>query len=120
MSFRKATGRKIEVERTPKTLRALLRRHLREEGRRILDLSLPWDITPNAAYRLFYDLKRPLGPQYVDAAIQFLRLDADDANELRIRGAIEAGWQIKLQKQVRNQNAYVQEKASGCRSAFIQ
>lgn len=37
---------------------------------------------------------RPLTPQMVDAAIDMLQLDDFDANELRKRGALEAGWVI--------------------------
>lgn len=93
MAFRPATGRKIKVEKNPKSLRAVMRRHLREEGLRIVDLSPVWDMHNNSTYRRFYD-NRPFPPQYVEAFIQLLQLDNFDAMELRLLGAIEAGWQL--------------------------
>lgn len=47
----------------------------------------------NSAYRRMYET-RPLTPQMVDAAIDMLQLDDFDANELRKRAALEAGWVI--------------------------
>lgn len=94
MSFRPSTGRKITVAKTPVTARDLLRRHLREEGKRIApELAGAWDMHPNSAYRRMYDT-RPFTPQMIDAAVELLRLDDFDANELRKRAAYEAGWQI--------------------------
>lgn len=93
MSARPATGRKITVKKRPITLRDVMRRHLREEGKTIAALSKVWDMHPTSCYRRFYD-KRPYPPQYVDSFIEWLRLDEFDAQELRLLGAIEAGWQI--------------------------
>ena len=96
MAFRQATGRKIEVEKHPKTVRALMRRHLREEGKLIIDLCPIWDMHENSVYRRFYD-KRPYSPQYIESFIEFLKLDEFDATELRLLGAIEAGWKLRPQ-----------------------
>ena len=93
MSYRPSTGRKITVKRNPKTARDVMRRHLREEGKRIVDLCPVWDMIPQSAYRRFYD-KRPMTPQMIDSFIEFLRLDTEDASELRLFAAIEAGWQL--------------------------
>ena len=93
MSFRPSTGRKITVKRNPKTVRDIMRRHLREEGKRIVDLCPVRDMHANSAYRRFYD-KRPMTPQMIDAFIALLRLDHEDASELRLFAAIEAGWQL--------------------------
>ena len=93
MSFRPSTGRTITVEPNPKTTRALLRRHLKEERKRIIDLSPVWGMHDNSTYRRFYDA-RPFTPQMIDSAITYLRLDDFDAHELRRLGAIEAGWQL--------------------------
>lgn len=96
MAFRPATGRKIEVEKNPKSVRAVMRRHLREEGKLIIDLCDPWNMHKNSVYRRFYD-KRAYPPQYIEAFIQFLKLDDFDATELRVLGAIEAGWDLRKQ-----------------------
>lgn len=94
MSFRPSTGRKIAVKKLPVTTRDLLRRHLREEGKRIVpELAQAWGMHGNSAYRRMYD-PRPFTPQMIDAAAEMLRLDAFDHNELRKRAAHEAGWQI--------------------------
>lgn len=93
MSFRQSTGRKITVKKNPKTARDIMRRHLREEGKRIVDLCAVWDMHPTSAYRRFYD-KRPMTPQMIDGFVELLKLDHDDASELRLFAAIEAGWQL--------------------------
>lgn len=94
MSCRPSTGRKLAVVKLPVTTRDLLRRHLREEGLRIVpELSTAWNMHGNSAYRRMYD-SRPFTPQMVDAAIELLHLDDFDANELRKRAAYEAGWRI--------------------------
>ena len=101
MSFRPATGRKIQVKWTPRTSRDLIRRHLREEGKTIVrDLASWWDMHPNSAYRRMYDKRRPMTPGYIEAVIEGCKLDEFDANELRILGAIEAGWNINPKLQV--------------------
>jgi len=93
VSFRPSTGRKIKVKKNPKTVRDIMRRHLREEGKRISDVSAPWNMHVNSAYRRFYD-KRPMTPQMIDSFIEFLHLDQEDATELRLYAAIECGWQL--------------------------
>ena len=94
MSFRPSAGRRIRVKKNPVTARDLLRRHLREEGMRIApDLSTAWKMHPTSAYRRMYEM-RPFTPQMIDAAVELLKLDEFDANELRKRAANEAGWQI--------------------------
>lgn len=94
MAYRPATGRRITVEHTPKSVRALMRRHLREEGKRLIDLCPVWDMHENSLYRLFYKKSRPMAPQHVDAFIEFMKLDEFDAQDLRLQGAKEAGWRI--------------------------
>lgn len=94
MAYRAATGRKIAVKRNPKTARDVMRRHLREEGHTIAALARVWDMHPTSAYRRFYEPERPLSPQYIEAFIEWLKLDDFDAYELRYLGAIESGWQI--------------------------
>ena len=94
MSFRPSTGRKIAVKKLPVTTRDLLRRHLREEGKRIVpELAQAWGMHGNSAYRRMY-CSRPFTPQMIDAAVAMLQLDDFDANEIRKLAANEAGWQI--------------------------
>lgn len=101
MSFRPATGRKLTVVKRPKSTRDLIRRHLREEGKTIgRHLAAWWDMHPNSAYRRMYDKRRPFTPAYIEAVVEGLQLDDFDANELRVLGAIEAGWNINPKMQV--------------------
>lgn len=86
-------GRPIRVPRSVDSVRGHLRRHLREEGHRMQALAGPWKCTTQNVYDLFYR-SSPLGPQHIDAAAVFLRLDEFDSNELRLLGAREAGWNI--------------------------
>lgn len=86
-------GRPIRVPRGVNTVRAMLRRHLREEGRRMQDLAQAWGCKPGNVYDYFCE-DRPFSPQHVEACISFLQLDEFDAAELRLQGAREAGWNI--------------------------
>lgn len=86
-------GRPIRVPRSVTSVRAHLRRHLAEEGRRMQDLAPVWGCTRHNVYDLFYE-DRPLSPNHIDLAAAFLGLDDFDTNELRLLGAREAGWRI--------------------------
>ncbi len=88
-----AGGRPIRVPRSITSVRAHLRRHLAEEGRRMQALAPVWGCTRHNVYDLFYE-NRPLSPNHIDLAAQFLGLDDFDTNELRLLGAREAGWRI--------------------------
>lgn len=90
---RYAAGRRVRVPAQIRTARDLLRRHLREEGINQTDLHRAWDIKPESVKSILSG-KRPLSPQYIDAAVEFLKLDEFDSLELRLQGALEAGWQI--------------------------
>lgn len=90
---RYAAGRRVRVPAQIRTARDLLRRHLREEGVNQTDLHRAWNIKPESVKSILLG-KRPLSPQYIDAAVEFLKLDEFDALELRLQGALEAGWQI--------------------------
>lgn len=96
--LRYAAGRRVTVPRTVRTARDLLRRHLREEGREMRALAGPWNVKPETVKTIFQH-SRPLAPQLIDAAIEFFKLDEFDALELRLQGAIEAGWQIAAVKE---------------------
>lgn len=93
MAFRPATGRKIKVDKNPRSVRALMRRHLREEGKRMIDLAPVWDMHENSLYRRFYD-NRPFPPQYVTQFVKFLQLDEFDAFELHAQAAREHGFEL--------------------------
>jgi hypothetical protein len=86
-------GRPIRVPLGKATVRQLLRRHLAEDGKRMQDLVGPWQCQRSTVYGMFSDA-RPFSPAHIDAAIAWLRLDDFDANELRLLGAREAGWNI--------------------------
>src|SRR5687768_13529605 len=97
MAFTKNVGgRPIAVPKQIRTARDLIRRHLREERKTVKQFSeFIGYAKPTNLYEYFYRTKRYLPPQIIDAAIEFLKLDEFDALELRIKGAIEAGWQIQ-------------------------
>lgn len=86
-------GRPIRVPRDVNSVRAMLRRHLREEGHRMQDLAEAWGCKPGNVYDYFCE-DRPFSPQHIEACIAFLKLDEFDAAELRLQGAREAGWKI--------------------------
>jgi hypothetical protein len=76
------------------TARELIRRHLHEAGKRLNDLATTWDCQPFSVWRVFQRTERPLCPHHIEGVIAYLQLDEFDANELRLRGAREAGWDI--------------------------
>lgn len=86
-------GRPIRVPFGKVSVRQLLRQHIREEGLRMQDLGIAWKCKRNTVYSAFSD-QRPFSPSHIEAAIEFLGLDEFDANELRLIGAREAGWNI--------------------------
>ena len=88
-------GRPIRIPRGPNTVRVLLRRHLKEEWRRMQDIAEAWGCKPGNVYDYFW-ADRPFSPQHIEACITMLKLDDFDANELRMQGAREAGWNIDL------------------------
>lgn len=91
---RYAAGRRIKVPRSVKTVRDLMRRHLREGGVDMKDLAKPFDVHVSTVKRMFWERSRPLAPQHIDAFVEFMKLDEFDAQELRWYGAREAGWQL--------------------------
>ncbi|UIX76787.1 hypothetical protein ABFO19_09095 [Xanthomonas citri pv. glycines] len=86
-------GRPIRVPVGKATVRQLLKRHLREEGKRMHDPAEPWQCCKQNVYDRFCSACA-LAPGHIEAAITFLRLDEFDAAELRLLGAREAGWAI--------------------------
>ena len=96
-------GRPIRVPRQVNSVRAMLRRHLREEGRRMQDLAPAWKCSKGNVYDYFWS-QRPFSPQHIEAAIEFLQLDEFDAAELRLQGAREAGWRIDTKHLLEDQD----------------
>ena len=88
MAFRPSCGRRIQAVRGVRTARDLMRRHMREEGKRIIDLCPVWNMHENSVYRRFYEA-RPFTPQMIEGFIELLKLDEFDAYELRLQAAIE-------------------------------
>ena len=88
-----ADGRPIRIPRSVDSVRAHLKRHLVEEGKRMQDLADAWGCSKRNVYDLFYR-DRPISTNHIELAAQLLGLDEFDTNELRLLGAREAGWQI--------------------------
>lgn len=86
-------GRPIRVPLGKVSVRQILRRHIRDKGLRMQDLCTPWKCKRNTVYSAYSD-QRPFSPSHIEAAIEFLGLDDAAANELRLIGAREAGWNI--------------------------
>lgn len=86
-------GRPIRVPLGQNTVRAVLRRHLKEEGLRMQDLAPAWGCQKGNVYDYFWSNK-PFSPAHIEASIALLALDDFDAAELRLMGAREAGWKI--------------------------
>lgn len=76
------------------TARDTIRRHVHEAGRTLESLSTAWTCKPFSVWRVFQRTDRPLQPHHVEGAITALQLDEFDANDLRLRAAREAGWNI--------------------------
>lgn len=96
---------RIPANANPRTLRDLIRRHLREEGKTISgDLARAWDVKPNSASRRMFRNVQML-PEHVEAVIVLLNLDEFDAHELRMQGAIESGWRVDIGRHLENSNA---------------
>lgn len=97
MAYRTPTGRKIEIKLGPRTVRRMIKEHLKYEKKTIThDLARIWNVHHNSAFRIIYEKRRPLSPEYVEAVITGLKLDEFDANALRLQGALEAGWKIDV------------------------
>lgn len=95
MSYRPATGRPLKVHNSARSSRDIIRRHLKLNGLTIGNhLAKWWNVHHVSAYRIMYDKKRRLSPQYIYAAIEGLRLDEFDAQDLLLQAAREAGWKI--------------------------
>lgn len=76
------------------TARDMIRRHCREHGKELACLAPAWGCRVFSVWRAFGRINRPLQPHQVEGAISALQLDEFDANELRLRAAREAGWNI--------------------------
>lgn len=74
--------------------RDMIRRHCREHGKQLACLAPAWGCKEFSVWRAFGRTTRPLQPHQVEGAISALQLDEFDANELRLRAAREAGWNI--------------------------
>ena len=74
----------------------MIREHLRDEKLRLSDFAEMLGHNPATTRKLMSQKHRPMPPQYIDAFIDRMKLDEFDAYELRLRGAIEAGWQLNI------------------------
>ncbi|HEL2957633.1 TPA: hypothetical protein UL931_000857 [Stenotrophomonas maltophilia] len=76
------------------TARDMIRRHCREHGKELACLAPAWGCKVFSVWRALGRTTRSLQPHQVEGAISALQLDEFDANELRLRAAREAGWNI--------------------------
>ncbi|MGE6331849.1 hypothetical protein [Stenotrophomonas sp. NPDC077659] len=75
------------------SVRDMIRRYCREHGKDLACLAHAWNCKVLSVWRVF-GRKRPLLPRQVEGVISLFQLDEFDANDLRLRAAREAGWQI--------------------------
>ena len=75
------------------SVRDMIRRYCREHGEPLVCLAPVWKCKTLSVWRVF-GRKRPLLPRQVEGVISLFQLDEIDANDLRLRAAREAGWQI--------------------------
>ena len=80
----------------PRTLRSVIREHLRKRNFHIkTDLSTILGISPNGAISLMNKPQTKFPPRHVERVIERLGLGARAAHELRVLGALEAGWKLE-------------------------
>jgi hypothetical protein len=75
------------------SVRDMIRRYCRELGKQLACLTPAWDCKVLSVWRVF-GRSRPLLPRQVEGVITLLQLVEFDANDLRLRAAREAGWNI--------------------------
>ncbi|OFS93370.1 hypothetical protein HMPREF3113_10350 [Stenotrophomonas sp. HMSC10F06] len=71
----------------------MIRRYCREHGKQLGCLAPVWNCKVLSVWRVF-GRRRPLLPRQIEGVITLLQLDEFDANDLRLRAAREAGWNI--------------------------
>ncbi len=74
-------------------VRDMIRRYCREHGKPLVCLAPAWRCKTLSVWRVF-GRRRPLLPRQVEGVIALFHLDEFDANDLRLRAAREAGWNI--------------------------
>lgn len=80
----------------PRTVRSMIREHLRYEKKLLADFAAMLGHNPATTRKLMSQTHRPFPPQYIDSFIEHMKLDEFDAYELRLQGAVEAGWQLNI------------------------
>ena len=92
---RYAAGRRVRVPRTIRTVRDMIRKHLYDAGVTQGDLGPVWNVKPATVKTIMMrKAPRPMSSQYIDAVVEFLKLDDFDATELHRQAAREAGYKI--------------------------
>ena len=90
-----AAGRRVKAPKTVRTLRDMIRKHLYDSRVTQGSLSAAWHCKPETVKTIMARRKaRPMSSQYIDAFVEFLKLDDFDATELHRQGAREAGYKI--------------------------
>ena len=92
---RYAAGRRVKVPKSVRTVRDMIRKHLYDNRIAQGDLGVVWNVRPATVKTIMMrKAPRPMSSQYIDAFIEFLKLDDFDATELHRQAAREAGYKI--------------------------
>lgn len=83
------------MPKTVRTVRDMLRKHLYDAQVAQGDLGAVWNCRPATVKTIMMRKNpRPMSSQYIDAFVEFLKLDDFDATELHRQAAREAGYKI--------------------------
>jgi len=92
---RYAAGRRIVLPVIVRTVRDMIRHHLYAEGKTQGSLAGPWNCKPETVKTIMSRRSgRPMSSQYIDAVVEYLKLDDFDATKLHKQAAREAGYKI--------------------------
>lgn len=91
--------------RTKRSARNIIQEHLKADRLFLKELAFGIGLKPDTLYKMFFDPRRPLSPDHIEAMIAWLKLDDFDSNELRLQAAREAGWKIDLRFLSENKKA---------------
>jgi hypothetical protein len=76
----------------------MIRKHVADHNLRLGDLSIPWKCKPASVRSIMCTRRaatgRPLPSQFIDALVEFLKLDDFDRTALHRQAAREAGYAI--------------------------
>lgn len=92
---RYAAGRRVKVPKSVRSVRDMIRKHLYDNRIAQGDLGPVWNVRPATVKTIMMRKNpRPMSSQYIDALVEFLKLDDFDATALHRQAAREAGYKI--------------------------